>query len=70
MGAKPIYLQVQEMRDTWREVWWTMAEGIKSEYDKIKATDVFEYWKLFDLWKDKVDRERETYKTKNQRNGK
>lgn len=48
----------------WREVWWSMAGGVKSEYDKIKATDVFEYWKLFDLWRDRLNRERELYQHK------
>jgi len=49
-----------------------MAGGVKSEYDKIKATDVFEYWKLFDLWRDRVNRERELYQQKQQKqhNGK
>jgi hypothetical protein len=64
LGAKPIYVQVQEMRDMWRELWYGMAEGSKTEYDKIKVTDVFEFWKLFDLHKEKVKKERETYQKK------
>jgi hypothetical protein len=71
LGAKKaIYLQVQGLRDTWRETWWSMADGNKSEYDKIKATSVFEFWKLFDLWREKVERERDVYRKKNQQNGK
>jgi hypothetical protein len=68
-ASKPIYLQVQGMRDMWREIWWQMADGSKTEYDKIKATDVFEFWKLFDLWNAQVTREREYYKQKNQQDG-
>lgn len=46
-----------------------MADGIKSEYEKIKGTDVLEYWKLFDLWQEQVSKEREFYKNKNRENG-
>jgi hypothetical protein len=52
----------------WRELWWKMAGGIKSEYDKIKGTDVQEFWKLFDLWHDQIQKERELYKQKNSQN--
>lgn len=48
----------------WRELWWKMAGGIKSEYDKIKGTSVFEFWALFDLWKNKIELEREAVKNK------
>ncbi len=43
-----------------------VADGVKSEYEKIKTTDVFEFWKLFDLWKEKTARERDLFKQKNQ----
>lgn len=45
-----------------------MANSIPSEYERIKRIDIFEYWKLFDLWKDAVNRERQ--QQKNQHNGK
>lgn len=54
----------------WRELWWNMGDGVKSEYDKIKRTDVFEFWKLFDLWNATVTKQREYYKQKNQQHGK
>jgi hypothetical protein len=41
----------------WREVWWEMAKGVKSEYEKIKATDVFEFWNLFNLWQADLKKE-------------
>lgn len=50
----------------WRELWWNMADGVKSEYDKIKRTDVFEFWKLFDLWNAAVTKQRDLYKQQNQ----
>jgi len=53
----------------WRETWWNMAGGIKSEYDRIKKTDVFEFWKLFDLWHASVEKERDYYKQKTQQDG-
>lgn len=59
-------MQINEMRATWQEIWWAMGGGVKSEYDKIKATDVFEYYKLFDLWRERVNRERDNYKHQNQ----
>jgi hypothetical protein len=49
----------------WQETWWAMAGGIKSEYDSVKGTDVFEFWKLFDLWKLKQEREVKALKMRN-----
>lgn len=48
----------------WRELWFKMADGVKSEYDKIKSTNLFEFYHLFDLWRDKIDRERKAYERK------
>jgi hypothetical protein len=42
----------------WRELWWAMAKGKKSEFDRIKATNVFEFWGVFDLWKEQMKLER------------
>jgi hypothetical protein len=70
LGAKPIYLQVEETRNTWRRLWWEMAGHVKSEYDKIKITDIFEFYSLLDMWSAQVKAERETYKQKNQQNQK
>jgi hypothetical protein len=53
----------------WRELWWKMADGVKSEYDRIKATDVMEFWKLFDLWQQRMEQQREqAQKNKNLQN--
>lgn len=41
-----------------------MANGIKSEYENIKATDVFEFWTIFDLWEEKMQRETEAIKSR------
>lgn len=44
-----------------------MADGKKSEYERIKATDTFEFWKLFDLWKAAISREREALQARNRK---
>lgn len=41
-----------------------MAGGVKSEYERIKGTDIFEFWAIFDLWKEKVKAETNDYKQK------
>lgn len=66
MGAKPVYLQVDETRTTWRRLWWEMSDHVKSEYDKIKTTDIFEFYSLLDMWAAQVKAEREAYKQKQQ----
>lgn len=54
----------------WIEIWWSMANGDKAEYDRIKATNVLEFWKLFDLWKARNESERDALEQqKNARNG-
>jgi hypothetical protein len=65
-------MQVRELRSMWQELWFNMADGIKSEYDRIKATNVFEFYELFDLWRKKTEADRSKYqkKTKQQGNGK
>lgn len=51
----------------WRELWWIMASGKVSEYDKIKRIDVFEFWKIYDLWKEGQKRERDNAKAHTER---
>lgn len=46
----------------WIELWHKMARGVKGEYDKIVATDVVEFWYIFDLWVDNVKAENSRYK--------
>lgn len=50
----------------WQELWWSMAKGIKSEYDQIKATEIIEFYKLLDLWNAKIKAENEALKNKKQ----
>lgn len=51
----------------WRELWWTMAGGKISEYETIKKIDVFEFWKVYDLWKEKMQTERDAAKARSER---
>jgi hypothetical protein len=39
-----------------------MADGKQSEYDRIKALDVLEFWGVFNLWREKVKRDTKQYK--------
>ena len=34
-----------------------MANGVKSEYDGILGTDVFDFWSIYDLWLDRLKAE-------------
>ena len=45
-------VQMRKVKNDWRELWWAMANGIKSEYDRIAATDVMEFWAIYDIWLD------------------
>lgn len=65
---QPLYLQIQEIQNTWIELFWAMANGIKSEYDKLKATDILEFWKLFDLWEARLERETKALEAQSRRN--
>jgi hypothetical protein len=42
------------MKKHWMELWWKMAGGLKSEYDQLLATDIFDFWTLYDLWLDRI----------------
>jgi hypothetical protein len=39
-----------------------MADGVKGDYDRIKKTDIFEFWLLFDLWEKRMSRDNELKK--------
>lgn len=55
---------MNDLRTMWRELWWYMAKGQKLEYDSLKGTDVFEFWTMYDLWKQQTAREREALQSK------
>lgn len=46
----------------WQETWFAMSNGIQSEYDQLKRTNVFEFYKIYDLWKKKNELQRATRK--------
>lgn len=48
----------------WSELWFEMAQGVPSEIERIKATDIFTFWPIFDLWEKKLKRETELLKLK------
>lgn len=50
----PISIEARNTKKEWIELWFKMANGVKSEYDKIYATDVFEFWTLYDLWLERI----------------
>jgi hypothetical protein len=41
-----------------------MADSVKSEYDRIKATETLEFWKLFQMWREKIERERQSLQSR------
>jgi hypothetical protein len=44
-----------------------MAKGSKAEFDKIKATPVLDFWKIFDLWNARQKAELEAAKQQNKK---
>jgi hypothetical protein len=56
---KPLFIQLLEIKKSWRELWFAMADGSKAEYDRIKATDVTEFWYIFDAWKERIDAQKQ-----------
>jgi hypothetical protein len=58
-APQTVFNQVKEIREIWIETWWSMSGGEKAEYDRIKATNVLEFWKLYDLWKARNEAERD-----------
>lgn len=69
-ALKPIYTQVKETRDMWTELWFKMADGVTSDYERIKRTSVFEFWDLFDMWQAKLKKETKMYNSLNKKHGK
>jgi len=43
-----------EKRKHWMVLCWAMAGGVKSEYDRIWATEIVEFWYLFDMWLSRI----------------
>jgi hypothetical protein len=36
----------------WRQTWMSMADGDAVQYEKLKGLDIWEFWPLFDRWKE------------------
>lgn len=69
-ATKPIYLQVRELKEMWQELWFKMAGGVISEYNRIKQINLFEFYALFDLWREEVGKEKKNLKRKVDQHGK
>lgn len=54
----------------WTELWFKMADGVTSDYERIKRTSVFEFWDLFDMWQAKLKKETKMYNSLNKKHGK
>lgn len=48
---------MKKIKRDWVELWWKMAGGVKSEFDRILMTDVFDFWTIYDLWLDRLKEE-------------
>lgn len=55
--------QVDKLRNMWRELWFVMGAGKIAEYDRIKRLDVFEFWFLYDKWKERAQAQRDAAKS-------
>lgn len=62
VALQPIDSQVNKLREMWRELWWVMSGGKVSEYDRLKKIDVFEFWFLYDKWKEQMKQQRDAAK--------
>lgn len=52
---KYIHIEAIECLKKWKELWYAMAEQDTTRYKVLKASDVFEFWSLFDAWKEKLE---------------
>lgn len=58
---KTIYQECHDIRTTWRELWYNMADGVQIEYEKIKGLDVLEFWAVFNMWREKIKKDTNNY---------
>lgn len=55
------------LKRNWMELWWKMAGGVKSEYEKIVSTELMEFWHLYDIWLDRMKAENERARNNNRK---
>lgn len=56
---KPLHpeAELKKIKKSWVELWFKMANGSMAEYEKIIATDVLEFWGIYDLWLERMKAE-------------
>jgi len=42
------------MKRDWLELWFKMANGVQSEMKSIMATDILDFWTIYDLWLERI----------------
>lgn len=45
-----------QLQKSWDGIWWNMADGDKCKYDALKATEENEFYEVFDLYKARMER--------------
>ena len=64
-GKLPILREIENHRKIWRELFWNMAEGDVTRYNEIKRLNVFEFWKYFDFWRERMSKRIEANRKNN-----
>jgi hypothetical protein len=59
---KTIAQDAIEIKEHWRKLWYAMADGDTNQYEKIKALDIFEFWAMYDNWKQRIEAKKNAYK--------
>lgn len=54
---------MRQIRKNWQEIFFSMAGGKKTEYDSIVATDILDFWTLYDLWISQTQSKNQTQRT-------
>lgn len=56
---KPLHpeAELKKIKKSWVELWFKMANGSMAEYERIIATDVLDFWGIYDLWLERIKQE-------------
>jgi hypothetical protein len=57
LGALTIHEEVKLIRDTWAKIWYAMAGGNVSDYERIKALEIHEFYRVYGIHKHKIETE-------------
>lgn len=55
---------MHDLREMWRSLLFSMAEGDIIKIQAIEGMSVFEFWPYFDRWKEKIEEKKEHLKNR------